>query len=125
MRYAKEKWASALDTPAWMLINAWNWNGWSAGSATATLTFPWSSNGPVMVALIAFPLIFALKSSFYFWNLQMSPTPMGFIGWGNYAMALSGSFWRAIAIVPRLFCRPLVDSFLIGPRVLRSVMRRE
>jgi len=57
---------------------------------------PWLLISPsiiLLVALIAFPLIFALKSSFYFWNLQMSPTPMGFIGWGNYAMALSGSFF--------------------------------
>lgn len=57
---------------------------------------PWLLISPsiiLLVALIAFPLIFALKSSFYFWNLQMSPTPMGFIGWGNYEMALSGSFF--------------------------------
>ncbi|MGE0241116.1 MAG: carbohydrate ABC transporter permease, partial [Parvibaculaceae bacterium] len=57
---------------------------------------PWLLISPsiiLLVALIAFPLIFALKSSFYFWNLQMSPTPMGFIGWDNYKMALSGGFF--------------------------------
>jgi multiple sugar transport system permease protein len=57
---------------------------------------PWLLISPsiiLLVALIAFPLIFALKSSFYFWNLQMSPTPMGFIGWDNYKMALSGQFF--------------------------------
>lgn len=57
---------------------------------------PWLLISPsiiLLVALIAFPLLFALKNSFYFWNLQMSPTPMGFIGWGNYEMALSGSFF--------------------------------
>ena len=57
---------------------------------------PWLLISPsiiLLVALIAFPLVFALKSSFYFWNLQMSPTPMGFIGWDNYKMALSGSFF--------------------------------
>src|SRR5688500_18940736 len=57
---------------------------------------PWLLISPsiiLLVALIAFPLVFALKSSFYFWNLQMSPTPMGFIGWDNYKMALTGSFF--------------------------------
>jgi multiple sugar transport system permease protein len=57
---------------------------------------PWLLISPsiiLLVALIAFPLVFALKNSFYFWNLQMSPTPMGFIGWGNYEMALQGSFF--------------------------------
>src|SRR5262245_6213120 len=57
---------------------------------------PWLMISPsiiLLVALIAFPLIFALRSSFYFWNLQMSPTPMGYIGWGNYQMALEGGFF--------------------------------
>jgi multiple sugar transport system permease protein len=47
----------------------------------------------LLLALIAFPLLFALKSSFYFWNLQMSPVPMGFIGIDNYKMAFSSSFF--------------------------------
>jgi multiple sugar transport system permease protein len=47
----------------------------------------------LLLALIAFPLLFALKNSFYFWNLQMSGSPMGFIGFGNYEMALSGSLF--------------------------------
>jgi multiple sugar transport system permease protein len=47
----------------------------------------------LLLALIAFPLLFALKNSFYFWNLQMSPNPMGFIGLGNYTMAWSGSLF--------------------------------
>jgi multiple sugar transport system permease protein len=57
---------------------------------------PWLLISPsviLLVALVAFPLVFALKSSFYFWNLQMSPTPMGFIGWDNYKMAFSGPFF--------------------------------
>ena len=57
---------------------------------------PWLLISPsiiLLVALIAFPLLFALKNSFYFWNLQMSPSPMGFIGWGNYQMALEGGFF--------------------------------
>ena len=47
----------------------------------------------LLLLLIAFPLLFALKNSFYFWNLQTSPTPMGYIGFGNYQMALTGSFF--------------------------------
>jgi multiple sugar transport system permease protein len=47
----------------------------------------------LLLALIAFPLLFALKNSFYFWNLQMSPNPMGFIGFDNYSMAFSGSLF--------------------------------
>lgn len=42
----------------------------------------------LLTALVAFPLVFSLKSSFYFWNLQMSPQPLGFIGFGNYKAAL-------------------------------------
>ena len=44
----------------------------------------------LLLALIAFPLLFALNSSFYFWNLQRSPDPMRFMGLTNYDMALSG-----------------------------------
>ncbi|MGJ4857853.1 carbohydrate ABC transporter permease [Labrys sp. La1] len=47
----------------------------------------------LLLALIAFPLLFALKNSFYFWNLQMGPVPMGYIGGGNYEMAFSNSFF--------------------------------
>jgi multiple sugar transport system permease protein len=42
----------------------------------------------LLVGLTVFPLFFALKNSFYFWNMQMSSQPLGFIGLGNYAMAL-------------------------------------
>jgi multiple sugar transport system permease protein len=57
----------------------------------------------LLLSLIAFPLLFALKNSFYFWNLQMSPTPMGYIGTGNYEMAFSNSFflgalWNTLAL---------------------------
>jgi multiple sugar transport system permease protein len=36
-------------------------------------------------------LFFALKSSFYFWNLQMGLEALGFIGFANYRMALTTS----------------------------------
>jgi len=51
----------------------------------------------LLLTLIAFPLLFALKNSFYFWNLQMGPQPMGFVGFDNYRMALqSGFFYGAL-----------------------------
>lgn len=57
----------------------------------------WLLIAPSIVMLLAvtvFPLFFALKNSFYFWNLQMGPQPLGFIGWGNYQMALTrDTFW--------------------------------
>lgn len=76
--------------------------------ASSSLTIPlppkprsrrlaWLLIAPSIVMLVAvtiFPLFFALKNSFYFWNLQMGPQPMGFIGWGNYEMALTrDTFW--------------------------------
>jgi multiple sugar transport system permease protein len=45
----------------------------------------------VLLALTAFPLFFALKNSFYFWNLQMGPQPLGFVGFDNYVMTLTDS----------------------------------
>ena len=57
---------------------------------------PWLLIAPsivLLLALILFPLLFALKNSFYFWNLQMSPVPMGYIGADNYRMAFSSSFF--------------------------------
>jgi multiple sugar transport system permease protein len=45
----------------------------------------------ILLALTAFPLFFALKNSFYFWNLQMAPQPLGFVGFDNYVMTLTDS----------------------------------
>ena len=62
------------------------------------MLFPYLLVAPSIVLLLAltvFPLFFALKNSFYFWNLQMSPQPLGFIGFGNYDMALSTSLFIA------------------------------
>lgn len=42
----------------------------------------------LLIGLIAYPLVFALRNSFYFWNLQTSPTPVMFVGLANYAMVL-------------------------------------
>ena len=45
----------------------------------------------LLVAVTIFPLFFALKNSFFFWNLQMGPETLGFIGFGNYQIALTSS----------------------------------
>ena len=45
----------------------------------------------LLTVLVAFPLVFSLRNSFYFWNLQMSPQPLGFIGLGNYRAAIQQS----------------------------------
>lgn len=51
----------------------------------------------LLLLITAFPLFFGLKNSFYFWNLQMGPEPLGFIGFGNYEMVLSdATFWIAM-----------------------------
>jgi multiple sugar transport system permease protein len=40
----------------------------------------------VLLSLVLYPMAFALINSFYFWNLQTSPTPMFFNGVANYKM---------------------------------------
>ncbi|MBB4276482.1 sugar ABC transporter permease (plasmid) [Rhizobium sp. CC1099] len=49
----------------------------------------------MLLALIAYPLLFALKSSFYFWNLQVGPEPMAFVGLDNYVQAINAFDFRA------------------------------
>lgn len=57
----------------------------------------------LLIALIAYPLVFALQNSFYFWNLQTSPDPVRFVGLANYKLVLSGpefipSLWNTIIL---------------------------
>jgi len=57
----------------------------------------------LLVTLIAYPLIFALKNSFYFWNLQTSAEPVQFVGLANYRLVLSGpeffpSLWNTLLL---------------------------
>lgn len=48
----------------------------------------------MLLALIAYPLLFALRSSFYFWNLQIGPEPQAFVGFENYVQALNAFDFR-------------------------------
>ena len=43
----------------------------------------------LLLALIAYPLVFALRNSFYFWNLQAGAEPLGFVGLDNYRRVLA------------------------------------
>ena len=57
----------------------------------------------LLLCLIAYPLIFALKNSFFFWNLQTSPQPVQFVGLANYRLVLEGaeflpSLWNTIIL---------------------------
>lgn len=49
----------------------------------------------MLLALIAYPLLFALRSSFYFWNLQIGPQPLAFVGFENYVQAFNAFDFRA------------------------------
>ena len=40
----------------------------------------------ILLALILYPLGFALQNSFWFWNLQTSPVPLYHSGWDNFSM---------------------------------------
>lgn len=48
----------------------------------------------MLLALIAYPLLFALRSSFYFWNFQIGPEPQAFVGFENYVQALNAFDFR-------------------------------
>jgi multiple sugar transport system permease protein len=47
-----------------------------------------------LLSLIAYPLLFALRSSFYFWNLQIAAQPLAFVGFDNYVQALNAFDFR-------------------------------
>jgi multiple sugar transport system permease protein len=90
----------------------------------------------VLFALVIYPLLFSLSSSFRLWNLQTSPKPLGFVGLGNYKQVLQTTpflsalrntlvlsflgtfieFWFGIGIAL------LLNSGLKGTRVFRSLL---
>lgn len=90
----------------------------------------------VLLSLVLYPMGFALINSFYFWNLQTSPTPLFFSGWDNYRMvfqttpfveALTNTlllsflgtfvqFWLGMAIAL------LLNSHLRGMSVTRAIL---
>ena len=69
----------------------------------------------LLVGLIAYPLVFALRNSFYFWNLQMSPEPMFYVGLANYAMVLkSPEFIASISNTILLSVGGTAIEFVLG-----------
>ncbi len=90
----------------------------------------------LLIGLIAYPLVFALKNSFYFWNLQTSPEPVMFVGLANYKLVLSGpeffpSLWNtlvlsvsgtAIEFVLGLAIALLLANHLPGMSVSRAIL---
>lgn len=88
---------------------------------------PWLLIAPsvlLLLALILFPLVFALKNSFYFWNLQMSPVPMGYIGTDNYRMAFSASFFLgALRTTVLMTVVGTVIEFLLGLGIALLLLR--
>lgn len=80
----------------------------------------------LLILLIAYPLIFALKNSFYFWNLQTSPEPLQFVGLANYRMVLSGpeflpSLWNTLVLTVSgtaiQFCLGLAIALLLANKL--------
>ena len=43
----------------------------------------------LLIALIIYPLLFVISNSFRFWNLQMSPVPLQFVGFQNFRLVFS------------------------------------
>ena len=69
----------------------------------------------LLVCLIAYPLVFALRNSFYFWNLQMGPQPLGFVGLDNYRTMIDDpAFRHAIGISLLFTAGSLVFQFTLG-----------
>jgi multiple sugar transport system permease protein len=69
----------------------------------------------MLLALIAYPLVFALRSSFYFWNLQIGPEPQAFVGFDNYTQALNAFDFRdALVNTLILSVSGTVIEFVVG-----------
>jgi multiple sugar transport system permease protein len=45
----------------------------------------------LLVALVIYPTFFVISNSFYFWNLQTSPTPLQFVGLKNFELVFTAT----------------------------------
>ena len=45
----------------------------------------------LLVLLIVYPTFFVISNSFYFWNLQISPVPMQFVGLKNFELVFTAT----------------------------------
>jgi len=79
----------------------------------------------LLLLVVAYPLFFALKSSFYFWNLQMGPEPLGFNGLDNYASVLTGSFFlESLANTLKLTITGTAIEFCLGLAIAHLLLVR-
>ena len=79
----------------------------------------------LLVALIAYPLLFALKNSFYFWNLQTSAEPKAFIGLANYRLVLkSSAFTTALANTVWISVLGTLIEFVLGLAIALLLAKR-
>jgi len=68
-----------------------------------------------LVSLIFYPLGFSLYHSFQNWNLQISPVPLGFVGFGNYLNAFRDpTFLRSLANSLKLSIMATAIEFALG-----------
>lgn len=69
----------------------------------------------ILVTIVMFPMIFSLRNSFMRWNLQLGPDPMGFVGFGNYAIAFDDpTFTKALLNTVKLSFFATVVEFVAG-----------
>ncbi|UCH24462.1 MAG: sugar ABC transporter permease [Trueperaceae bacterium] len=69
----------------------------------------------VLLSLILYPLTFALINSFKFYNLQVGPKPLFFLGWDNYRAVISNTpFWPALKNTLMLSIGGIFVEFWLG-----------
>ena len=54
----------------------------------------------LLTVLVAFPLVFSLRNSFYFWNLQMSPKPLTYKAMTGASTLVGAPMDPTLAAVP-------------------------
>ncbi|MGP4139622.1 carbohydrate ABC transporter permease [Sodalis praecaptivus] len=78
----------------------------------------------MLLALIAYPLLFSLRSSFYFWNLQMGAEPQAFVGWDNYIQAFRGfDFFPALRNTLFIAFAGTAIEFVLGLAIALLLLR--
>lgn len=78
----------------------------------------------MLLALIAYPLLFALRSSFYFWNLQIGTQPQAFVGFDNYVQAFNAfDFQDALVNTLILSVAGTAIEFVLGLSIALLLLR--
>lgn len=78
----------------------------------------------MLLVLIAYPLLFALRSSLYFWNLQIGPEPQAFVGFDNYVQAFQAfDFQDALVNTLILSITGTAIEFVLGLAIALLLLR--